>query len=155
MPAKSPKFDAMSKALQKAGFKFVGSTICYAFMQASGMVDDHVDGCQRSKSGANHDPPRLHRCAGTETNQFVPFPTGLRGYQEHGIWRGDATKHEPTNFTAPVHVWRRETEKRGWTVIEGLSTFAARRAPRCARSTKASATRSWPASRRRCRSMPC
>ena len=62
---------------------------------------------------------------GTETNQFVPFPTGLRGYQEHGIWRGDATKHEPTNFTAPVHVWRREAEKRGWTVIEGLSTFAA------------------------------
>ena len=35
----------MSKALQKAGFKFVGSTICYAFMQASGMVDDHVAGC--------------------------------------------------------------------------------------------------------------
>ena len=55
----------------------------------------------------------------------MPFPTGLRGYQEHGIWRGDATKHEPTNFTAPVHVWRREAEKRGWTVIEGLSTFAA------------------------------
>ena len=62
---------------------------------------------------------------GTETNQFVPFPTGLRGYQEHGIWRGDATRHAPTNFTAPVHVWRREAEKRGWTVIEGLSTFAA------------------------------
>ena len=62
---------------------------------------------------------------GTETNQFVPFPTGLRGYQEHGIWRGDATKAKPTNFTAPVHVWRREAEKRGWTVIEGLSTFAA------------------------------
>jgi DNA-3-methyladenine glycosylase I len=37
--------DALSKALQKAGFKFVGSTICYAFMQASGMVDDHVAGC--------------------------------------------------------------------------------------------------------------
>ena len=62
---------------------------------------------------------------GTETNQFVPFPTGLRGYEEHGIFRGDATKHPPTNFTAPVHVWRREAEKRGWTVIEGLATFAA------------------------------
>ena len=62
---------------------------------------------------------------GTETNQFVPFPTGLRGYQEHGIWRGDATRHKPTNFTAPLHVWRKETEKRGWTVIEGLATFAA------------------------------
>ena len=62
---------------------------------------------------------------GTETNQFVPFPTGLRGYQEHGIFRGDATKHKPTNFTAPVHTWRKEAEKKGWTVIEGLSTFAA------------------------------
>ena len=62
---------------------------------------------------------------GTETNQFVPFPTGRRAYEEHGVWRGDATKNEPTNFTAPMHVWRKETEKRGWTVIEGLATFAA------------------------------
>jgi microcystin degradation protein MlrC len=62
---------------------------------------------------------------GTETNQFVPFPTGLRGYQEHGIWHGDATKHQPTNFTAPLHVWRERAEARGWTVIEGLATFAA------------------------------
>src|SRR5882724_11611535 len=49
VPTKSPESDAMAKALQKAGFKFVGSTICYAFMQASGMVDDHVEGCHRSK----------------------------------------------------------------------------------------------------------
>ena len=47
VPARSAESDAMSKALQKAGFKFVGSTICYAFMQASGMVDDHVVGCHR------------------------------------------------------------------------------------------------------------
>lgn len=62
---------------------------------------------------------------GTETNQFVPFPTGRRAYEEHGVWRGDATKHEPTNFTAPLHVWRKEAETRGWTVVEGLATFAA------------------------------
>jgi DNA-3-methyladenine glycosylase I len=49
VPARTPESDALSKALQKAGFKFVGSTICYAFMQASGMVDDHVDGCHRRK----------------------------------------------------------------------------------------------------------
>ncbi len=49
VPAKTAESDAMSKALQKAGFKFVGSTICYAFMQASGMVDDHVVGCHRRK----------------------------------------------------------------------------------------------------------
>jgi len=45
VPAKTAESDALSKKLAKAGFKFVGSTICYAFMQASGMVDDHVVGC--------------------------------------------------------------------------------------------------------------
>ncbi len=50
VPATSPESDAMSKALKKAGFKFVGSTICYAFMQASGMVDDHIVGCHRYKA---------------------------------------------------------------------------------------------------------
>ena len=45
IPAKTPQSDAMSKALTKAGFKFVGSTICYAFMQASGMVNDHLISC--------------------------------------------------------------------------------------------------------------
>jgi DNA-3-methyladenine glycosylase I len=43
--ATSPESDAMSKELLRRRFKFVGSTICYAFMQASGMVDDHVEGC--------------------------------------------------------------------------------------------------------------
>ena len=47
VPAKTPESDAMSKALLKAGFKFVGSTICYAFMQASGMVNDHLVSCHR------------------------------------------------------------------------------------------------------------
>ena len=45
VPATTPVSDAMSKALRKAGFRFVGSTICYAFMQASGMVNDHLAGC--------------------------------------------------------------------------------------------------------------
>jgi DNA-3-methyladenine glycosylase I len=43
--AKSPESDRMSKELTARGFKFVGSTICYAFMQAVGMVDDHIKGC--------------------------------------------------------------------------------------------------------------
>jgi DNA-3-methyladenine glycosylase I len=46
-PATSPESDAMSKALRKAGFQFVGSTICYAFMQAAGMINDHVVTCFR------------------------------------------------------------------------------------------------------------
>jgi DNA-3-methyladenine glycosylase I len=49
VPAKTPESDAMSRALLKAGFKFVGSTICYAFMQASGMVNDHLVDCHRYK----------------------------------------------------------------------------------------------------------
>ena len=47
VPATSPESDAMSKALKARGFKFVGSTICYAFMQATGMVDDHQRDCFR------------------------------------------------------------------------------------------------------------
>ena len=46
IPAKSAESDAMSKDLLKRGFKFVGSTICYAFMQAAGMVNDHLEGCR-------------------------------------------------------------------------------------------------------------
>jgi DNA-3-methyladenine glycosylase I len=47
LPAKTPESDAMSKDLKQHGFKFVGSTICYAFMQAVGMVNDHTISCFR------------------------------------------------------------------------------------------------------------
>ena len=47
MPAVTPEAEAMSKALKKAGFTFVGPTICYAFMQATGMVMDHTTDCDR------------------------------------------------------------------------------------------------------------
>ena len=47
IPARTPESDAMSKDLKKRGFKFVGSTICYAFMQAVGMVNDHSVECFR------------------------------------------------------------------------------------------------------------
>jgi DNA-3-methyladenine glycosylase I len=50
LPATSPESDAMSKALMRHGFKFVGSTICYAFMQSSGMVDDHIRSCWRYRA---------------------------------------------------------------------------------------------------------
>jgi len=47
LPAKTKQSDTMSKDLKKRGFKFVGSTICYAFMQATGMVNDHEVSCFR------------------------------------------------------------------------------------------------------------
>ncbi len=49
IPATTKVSDAMSKDLKKRGFKFVGPTICYAHMQATGMVNDHVVGCYRHK----------------------------------------------------------------------------------------------------------
>jgi len=54
IPAKTAVSDAMSKDLLKRGFKFVGSTICYAFMQAAGMVNDHIVGCYRHKEVLLH-----------------------------------------------------------------------------------------------------
>jgi len=55
LPANTSESDAMSKDLKKRGFKFVGSTICYAFMQAVGMVNDHMVGCFRYKECKNAD----------------------------------------------------------------------------------------------------
>jgi DNA-3-methyladenine glycosylase I len=49
VPAKTEISDAISKELGRCGFKFVGSTICYAFMQATGMVNDHLTSCFRHK----------------------------------------------------------------------------------------------------------
>jgi DNA-3-methyladenine glycosylase I len=53
LPAKTRESDAMSKDLKKRGFKFVGTTICYAFMQAVGMVNDHTTDCWRWKEKPN------------------------------------------------------------------------------------------------------
>jgi DNA-3-methyladenine glycosylase I len=49
VPARTAQSDAMSKDLGRRGFRFVGSTICYAFMQATGLVNDHLTGCFRHK----------------------------------------------------------------------------------------------------------
>jgi DNA-3-methyladenine glycosylase I len=51
IPARTPESDALSTALKQRGFTFVGSTIMYAFMQAVGMVDDHIDGCIANRKG--------------------------------------------------------------------------------------------------------
>lgn len=61
IPATTPESDAMSKDLKKRGFQFVGSTICYAFMQACGLVDDHTRDCFRYKSngGMRRDTGRV------------------------------------------------------------------------------------------------
>lgn len=55
IPTSTPASDALSKALKKRGFKFVGTTICYSFMQACGLVNDHITGCF-CHPGGKHDP---------------------------------------------------------------------------------------------------
>ncbi len=55
IPSATPTSDALSKALKKRGFKFVGTTICYAFMQSCGLVNDHIKGCI-CHPGGQHDP---------------------------------------------------------------------------------------------------
>ena len=52
IPASTPESDAMSKDLKRRGFRFVGTTICYAFMQATGMVNDHLVTCFRYDANA-------------------------------------------------------------------------------------------------------
>jgi DNA-3-methyladenine glycosylase I len=54
VPARTEESDAMSKALKKRGFKFIGTTICYAFMQAVGMVNDHLVSCPRRAAVIGH-----------------------------------------------------------------------------------------------------
>ena len=63
-------------------------------------------------------------CLGTETNTFSPIPTGMENYAETLLFRGDATQHTPDLFTAPLHVWRKNAEAEGHTVVESISAFA-------------------------------
>ncbi|MCC5987334.1 MAG: M81 family metallopeptidase [Pararhodobacter sp.] len=60
----------------------------------------------------------------TETNSFSPLPTGMAGFEEGGLYHGDATRHPVTYWTGALHLWRRRAEARGWQVAESLATFA-------------------------------
>ena len=65
IPSSTPESEAMSRDLKKRGFKFVGPTICYAFMQAVGMVNDHIVGCFRYaelKNMDKHDNKEEKQC---------------------------------------------------------------------------------------------
>lgn len=66
IPARTQESDAMSKALKKRGFRFVGSTICYAFMQAAGFVNDHTTGCFRHPELAKSMSRWRIRCSGIQ-----------------------------------------------------------------------------------------
>ncbi len=57
LPAQTPESQALSKDLKRRGFRFVGPTVCYAFMQAAGLVNDHVTGCFRYRAVAGAGGP--------------------------------------------------------------------------------------------------
>ena len=61
VPAATPESEAMSRELRRRGFRFVGPTICYAFMQATGMVNDHTVGCFRHAAVAGSARSRVRR----------------------------------------------------------------------------------------------
>lgn len=64
LPARTPESDAMSKDLKRRGFSFVGSTICYAYMQAAGLVNDHLIGCPCRKVGIGGRPSGISEGGG-------------------------------------------------------------------------------------------
>ncbi|MEO1471172.1 MAG: M81 family metallopeptidase [Pseudomonadota bacterium] len=63
-------------------------------------------------------------CLGTETNSFSAMPTGWTNFQETMLYRGDATAHEATTFSLPMHVWRKAAEERQAQVVESIAAFA-------------------------------
>lgn len=79
VPARTDQSDAMSKDLKRRGFNFVGSTICYAFMQAVGMVNDHLTGCFRHAEvselggGGNHQQRGCLETVRAEPGAFPPL----------------------------------------------------------------------------------
>ena len=60
----------------------------------------------------------------TETNTFSPIPTGMDSYEDAMVAHGDATSHPLEPFTAPLHIWKRNAEEKGWSVVESLTAHA-------------------------------
>jgi DNA-3-methyladenine glycosylase I len=77
IPRATPESDAMSAGLEKRGFRFVGSTICYAFTQATGMVNDHVTSCFRFGELSDETSGRAKKEA--DRGVIAGGPTGMRG----------------------------------------------------------------------------
>ena len=63
-------------------------------------------------------------CLGTETNTFSSLPTGEQTYRDTAVFDGDATRHEPSPFSLPLHIWRERAEEQGHDVAEGFCAFA-------------------------------
>jgi DNA-3-methyladenine glycosylase I len=84
VPARTALSDRLAKDLRQRGFRFVGSTICYAFMQASGMVNDHLVGCFRH-AGCGGRPRPMYRRSESNGVWGRMVPAGPRGGHSAGI----------------------------------------------------------------------
>ena len=77
IPVSSPESDAMSKDMKKRGFKFFGSTICYAHLQASGFINDHLTDCICRKGKLYHDiNEEIYKSKQSINSKAVAFPMG-------------------------------------------------------------------------------
>jgi DNA-3-methyladenine glycosylase I len=86
VPARTADSDALSRELKRRGFRFVGSTICYAFMQAVGMVNDHTTDCFRHaqlRHNGPHDATRSARLGERMDRELEPQGRGRRAHTFH------------------------------------------------------------------------
>ena len=110
LPASTPESDAMSKDMKRRGFNFVGSTICYALMQATGMVNDHLVDCFRhAELKPSHVKPSWHvyilRCA--DDSLYTGISTDVtRRCEQHNA--GTASRY--TRSRRPVEIVYQETQ---------------------------------------------
>ncbi len=118
IPTTTPASDALSKALKKRGFKFVGSTICYSFMQACGLVNDHVTGCfchpggqDDPASGTLKIPRRCWRCGWTA--RFMP----ILFYQRKLLARQRRGSTGCLSSAASTWVWEQDGELKGFVSV--------------------------------------
>jgi DNA-3-methyladenine glycosylase I len=103
VPARTPESDAMSRVLRRRGFRFVGPTICYAFMQATGLVDDHVVTCFRASRTPGR-RARLPRPASAERDaspprrgvRAAPAPAGRTHARRGRTTRGRSGRRSPS-----------------------------------------------------------
>jgi len=93
-PSRTAESDAMSKDLQLRGFKFVGTTICYAFMQAVGMVNDHEQGCFRRGEIISS------FALWVELPDLLVSQSNQRIYRVRRVWPEDSTP-----ATRPIQAW--------------------------------------------------
>ncbi|RDU71315.1 glutamine-hydrolyzing GMP synthase [Helicobacter aurati] len=98
IPTKTPLSDKISKDLQKRGFKFVGSTMMYAFMQSVGMVNDHLNSCFRRHSASGNHSADFVDFAGSQTISLASHTKSIKDHESTTACSGKATNPHLQNL---------------------------------------------------------